>query len=351
MSRQTQSPKIPISYPSAFYDFLQREGLPVDEIFQEAGIDIEWFDDPNQKISFAQYIAISKKGIEVSQNHALGLAFGSYLSLQSHNNLGFAIQSSRNFSDAARLVCQYSCLRFPVIHISYTEEKGSLALVIEDRLNDPELHLYNVEAVVAGLYRGATHLQMMDYMYENGENPGELALNTSIDKIEFEYPKPAHVQGYYDIFSEKRVAFNMGVTRILYNKEILEKPFSFGNQISFKLAEAQCQAELLAVSDTESITTKTQHIMLSDVGQFPNLSEVANQLNMSSRALSRRLKEDGTSFQTIVDDVRKQLSIKYLKTTDLTISEIAYRLNYEQPTNFTRAFKKWTNKSPKDFRS
>jgi len=350
MNNPAPTSGISISYPAAFYEFLKELGLAVDNLYKEVQIDTDWFNEPDRKISVQQYVALSKKGLALSQFPDLGLRFGTSLSLQSHNYLGFALQSSRNGEEAIRLASQYIGIRFPSINLIFKEEDEFAVLLLEDKLCEPDLHSYNLEVFVATIYKGTLSLQLMDRVEKKDTLLEESTLKTAIIEIQFEFPEPNYVQAYYDSFPGIKLTFNQNTTQVILNKKTLKRPYSFGNPISLKLAEDQCHAELTALSSNESITAKIHRILFSDVSRFPTLDAIAKHLHMSPRALSRRLKDEDTTYQAILDNVRKQLSIKYLETTDLDIAEIAYRLNFEHPTNFTRAFKKWTNKSPSDYR-
>ncbi|HMY82724.1 MAG TPA: helix-turn-helix transcriptional regulator, partial [Agitococcus sp.] len=64
-----------------------------------------------------------------------------------------------------------------------------------------------------------------------------------------------------------------------------------------------------------------------------------------------RLQQAGLGFQQLLDEARKRDAIKLLQNTSLTIEQIALRLGYTDPANFTRAFKKWTGDTPSKYRS
>ena len=66
------------------------------------------------------------------------------------------------------------------------------------------------------------------------------------------------------------------------------------------------------------------------------LEQVAERLFMSSRTLKRRLQQTGLGFQQLLDEARKRDAIKLLQNTSLTIEQIALRLGYTDPANFTR---------------
>ena len=342
---------VPISYAATFYDFLNNKGLPVDAIYAHVGIDPQSFSDPTSKITVEQYIALSKQGLIASTNPGLGLVFGSQLSLTSHNYLGFALQSCRNSREAIRLSCQYMATRFPSLKIELIDAADNAVLVIEDWLDEPALHTYNLEVVMAAIYHGTKSLMLMDRMQRLNEPAQESDFPNNILEIQFEYAQPDHVELYGEVFPNQKLIFNQGKCRILFDKKALDKPFSFSNPGSLKLAESLCMQELKALAANETLSGKIYNIHLKQAVGFLNVDEMAQKLNVSSRVLSRELQQEGTSYQKILDNVKKQLAVHYLQTSQLNVSEVAYALGFEQPTNFTRAFKKWTGKSPSDYRS
>ena len=80
-------------------------------------------------------------------------------------------------------------------------------------------------------------------------------------------------------------------------------------------------------------------------------SQVARRLGMSSRTLSRKLGEEGTSFAEILDQLRAALAKHYLDDEALSVSEIAWLLGYREVSSLTHAFKRWTGRTPRQFRS
>ncbi len=77
---------------------------------------------------------------------------------------------------------------------------------------------------------------------------------------------------------------------------------------------------------------------------------VASELNLSVRNLQRRLKEAGTSYQSLLDDSREELSMKLLKNIDVPLYEISFLVGFTEPSAFYKAFRRWTGKRPGDYR-
>ncbi|MBV8063768.1 MAG: helix-turn-helix transcriptional regulator [Nevskia sp.] len=79
---------------------------------------------------------------------------------------------------------------------------------------------------------------------------------------------------------------------------------------------------------------------------YPDLGSVAARLLISSRTLKRRLQQCGTSFQELRDEARHRDALRLLENPDLEIRQIAAALGYRDPPSFSRAFRRWTGRTP-----
>lgn len=78
---------------------------------------------------------------------------------------------------------------------------------------------------------------------------------------------------------------------------------------------------------------------------------MAARLKMSERSLQRRLADEGVTFDALLDEVRRVLSLRYLADPSIAIAEVAYLLGYSEPSPFYRAFRRWTGTSPSEMRT
>ena len=83
---------------------------------------------------------------------------------------------------------------------------------------------------------------------------------------------------------------------------------------------------------------------------LPDKTLIASQLGMSERTLQRRLKEEGTSFQALLDRTRHYLARELLRNTRVPLTDVALQLGFSEPSTFFRAFKKWEGMTPGQFR-
>ena len=81
------------------------------------------------------------------------------------------------------------------------------------------------------------------------------------------------------------------------------------------------------------------------------MTNIASELAISSRTLQRRLHQEGTTFQEVLDELREELARHYLSATEYSSAEISFLLGYEEPNSFFRAFRTWTGETPEIVRA
>ncbi len=102
---------------------------------------------------------------------------------------------------------------------------------------------------------------------------------------------------------------------------------------------------------TRSITHRIREILGDDFRrEMPSFEELTGLLNMSARTLRRRLEKEGTSYQRIKDNARRDVAISLLSRQGKTVSEVAEQVGFSDPSAFHRSFKKWTGLSPGSYR-
>jgi AraC-like DNA-binding protein len=102
---------------------------------------------------------------------------------------------------------------------------------------------------------------------------------------------------------------------------------------------------------TRSITHRIRAILGHDFREeMPSFEELTGLLNMSARTLRRRLEKEGTSYQRLKDNARRDAAITMLSREGLTVSEVSEQVGFSDPSAFHRSFKKWTGQSPGSYR-
>ena len=172
-----------------------------------------------------------------------------------------------------------------------------------------------------------------------------------IKMAEFSFPRPDHAEEYRLFFYGPH-KFDQAHTRLSFDKSFMDLPIIRSREDLPELMKEAPYVFLVKPNNTASINAQIRRILESNLDpEMPDFESVAFQLNTSTQTLRRRLKDEDTSFQAIKDQVRRDLAIYYLSDNKLSINEIALKVGFTEPSTFHRAFKKWTDVTPGDYRS
>lgn len=142
------------------------------------------------------------------------------------------------------------------------------------------------------------------------------------------------------------------VNKVKFSAVDAQKPFLTANHAMWAILEPAFDKRMEDLTQDASFRDRVRACLLEMLasGEYA-MSSVASKLAISSRTLQRRLSEEGTTFQKILDELREELARHYLSTTDYTSAEISFLLGYEEPNSFFRAFRAWTGQTPEIVRA
>ncbi|MEP6390608.1 MAG: helix-turn-helix domain-containing protein [Halioglobus sp.] len=146
-----------------------------------------------------------------------------------------------------------------------------------------------------------------------------------------------------------KVSFNSESSEFVLPAAFDDTPLPKANPVMHKSYVAIVEKLSQLLSDNISVSERVTR-WLWTASPPPGRREVAKLLNMSERNLSRQLAQEQTTFAQLLADVQVQRATAFLRNPALTIGEVGYRLGYSEPAAFTRAFSKWTGKSPSAWR-
>jgi len=173
----------------------------------------------------------------------------------------------------------------------------------------------------------------------------------TLKQVRVQHPKPAHVEEYRLMFPCP-CAFSCDNTTLIFEASQLSLPVvQQPNELAPYLKELPLQwFKKQSYFDTVSAQVIR---LLEDVAGIKEASveNIAAHLNMTSRTLRRKLSAEGSAFQKLKDNVRRDQAINLFEDASLTVAEIGRRLGFTEPATFTRAFKHWTGVSPSVYRN
>jgi AraC-like DNA-binding protein len=176
----------------------------------------------------------------------------------------------------------------------------------------------------------------------------------SFDSIWFEHAAPedpAMLENYTKIFGCK-VLFDQVASGLFAREEVFDLPIPQADEKLLRTLLDHATQILANIDLNQSITDQVKNLlrlMLKD--QFPSSTLIAEKLKMSSRTLQRKLNDEGTSYKDVLNDLRLELALHYLKNTGLSLEDIACKLGYAEARSFHRSFKQWTGRTAGSYRT
>lgn len=155
----------------------------------------------------------------------------------------------------------------------------------------------------------------------------------------------------YEAFLETRIRRDE-VNRVTFSVVDAQKPFLTANHAMWAILEPAFDKRMENLTQDASFRDRVRACLLEMLasGHY-SMTYVAAKLAISNRTLQRRLMEEGTTFQEVLDGLREELARHYLSVTDYTSAEISFLLGYEEPNSFFRAFRAWTGQTPEIVRA
>jgi len=147
------------------------------------------------------------------------------------------------------------------------------------------------------------------------------------------------------------VEFKAGANGLLISKDILELKVRSADPVLHAILETQAQQEVKTRAPSADFLGQVrEQIQEALSGGPPNVEQLAARMKMSARTLQRRLSEQGKTFERVVDETRRDAALLLMSDERKALAEISFQAGYSDVRAFTRAFKRWTGKSPGEFR-
>ncbi len=172
----------------------------------------------------------------------------------------------------------------------------------------------------------------------------------AIQHIEFNYSKPNHAQDYRAIYYGAPISFNGDGASMSLPRSLLQKPVRQDHASLETLLKDPFFELYLLEFNTDSWASKVANEINDKLEALPTLPQLANTMKVKPYTLQRRLNNEGTSYLTIKNHLKRDSAIELLINTELTIEEISVKLGFSETSPFTRTFKQWTGVPPSAYR-
>ncbi|WP_051741464.1 AraC family transcriptional regulator [Streptomyces xylophagus] len=171
----------------------------------------------------------------------------------------------------------------------------------------------------------------------------------TLTRVEFSHPAPPHALEY-DLLYGAPCTFRAPRTALVFDRSLLELPV-LQDESGLRAFLRRAPDDVLARLDYGSTAAAQVRRLLGQSlpDRMPDPQDIAARLAVSAQTLRRRLAAEGTSFQQIRDQLRRDVAIAALAAGTTSIEDISHQLGFSEPSAFHRAFKRWTGSAPRSY--
>jgi len=270
---------------------------------------------------------------ELTGEPGLGFHLGFRMPISAHGYVGFAAMIAANLRQAIELACQFAPTRSSALSLRLEQRGGDAAIVIDEAYPLGEARDVIIIAFLVGLWKLGNTI--------TGQQLPAV--------VEFEFAEPEYFNRFKALLPIQ-ARFSRPAHQLSFGAAFLDLPLVQADPAGLRLAQEQCERELTELRWRGGLHAQVEALVLLRAGGYRTLAEVARELHTSSRTLKRKLSAQGTSYSELLDRARRAEATRLLPS-ELSVEQIALRLGYSDAANFTRAFRRWTGKTPAAGRS
>jgi len=327
---------LPAVYGLFLVTLLLDHGHSEADILAGTGLTRTQLQEHTRRIRGEQYVVMLANGLRLS-GPTICYELGLRSQLTLHGFVGFGLASCGTLREAITLSQRYMQARVPLFTSHISQDGDQVVVDLSATVPMGPLYEYVFTSVLVEL------CSLFSRLIAGHREPSNWRT-----EIWVPFAEPS----YYAAWRERlpRFRFDQVGTQIRFPVASLDQTIATANPVSVQLAIDQCEQELVRLQQGSNLRSRVCRQLVCQDGHYPDLATVASQLCLSERTLKRHLQAEGLNFQALLDSVRESDSRRLLANRALSVEQVAQAVGYNEPANFTRAFRKWTGKSPRDYR-
>lgn len=308
-------------------------------LLQQAGIDPQLLAKPENRIPLDQQQLLWQLASERSKSAAFGLHFARCMQPTSFGVLGYMAMNCHTIDECFDAVVKYQFL---------AGQGGEFTL-------ERDLHQVSLCYTPVNPEHPATAQRVLAMLAAN-VSFGRWLVGEDFRVMRVQLVQQQPVSGTecaeYEEFFACPVEFDSANNRLVYDAAVMQLAVPNASEELLQLLQERANRLLEGMSQGSGIAARITSLLATQLtNTVPDRARIAAQIGMSERTLQRRLAEEGTSFQEILENTRHYLARELLRNTRLSLNEVAMRLGFAEPSAFFRAFKKWQGCTPGQYRA
>lgn len=332
MPARQRTPQVAARIGALIVQVAGARGVDVQRLMAEAGFQVSWLGDAEARMPLAVEERLWERAAELAGDPLFGLHAAAAIRPGAFDVLDYAVRTAADLRSAVQRLARYNRLVHDLATFALVPEGAAVRIVHRFEGNGERPCRQAAEFTLASLVVVASQI--------SGAPVKALA-------VEFAHPAAGDGEAFRALFGVLP-RFEAPVSCLTLAADVLDRPVPAADPALSRIVTAHAEQLLAAHAPLhESIAAQVRRQLAEGMANGPmTLQQVAHRLHLSERSLQRRLDGEGTRFAQLVDEVRRELALRYIADERLALGEVAYLLGFAEPSPFHRAFKRWTGTTP-----
>jgi len=313
------------------------QALNVDHICTEIGLEQSILAENSNHITGLKFQQLISALIAQSSDELFGLHTAKYVQPGSYSVLGYISMNCQNLGHAIAKINPFEKLvgDMGVTTLELQGEQVKMSWYCQ--FTEPKVKRHMVDNCLA------SWLTFARYLVDQNCNPIKVLLTRK-------QPELSQQNEYQKVFNCP-VYYGQDENAIIFDKALLALPLNKGDQQLLSTLESHAETLISKLGHELSFAEQLALIIEQSLksGAF-HQQDIAQQFDISTKTLQRRLTASGLNFQTILDDTRLELAKQHLTNNEVNLNEISVELGFKEPRSFYRWFNKLTQQTPGEYR-
>jgi len=325
--------------PAVLVRYIGNKGHDPTPLLQSIGIDQSTLADPETRLTAEQFDTLWTDAVKLANEPDLGFSYASELAgvLQGRSLISNMMLNSSTVGEALERLVRYHDIVSDAVRPNMEIDNGGVRIFWDyfgPTVNMPDQFGEALMALYTKILLRLTDSKLV------------------LLEVSFVSHAPENLDEYNKVFNAP-LRFDRPEHELLMDRECLAIPIFLSDANVLTTLEQLAKKRLEELFPEKTFSREVSKAIGKELmtGGEINLDVVASRLAMSPRSLQLKLKEEGITYQEILDDLRKKIALENLKEPNASISGLAFLLGYSDQSAFNHAFKRWTGKTPRQFRS
>lgn len=330
-------PSVAAGTARALFDFAVERGADAQALASCAALSRDDLHDPDLRVAYTKYVALMRGAKRLAGDPALALHFGEAFQMSDLSIVGFIGMASATVGEGIEQLGRFGQL---IIDVPVDDadgrrhrlsREGDKVWLLDTRARPNDFYELSESSFARMAAASQRQRSQLDY----------------IEAIHFTHRAPDY-RGAYERVFQLPIVFESGRNALLMKGDAwLDAPLA--RQPAYMLGVLSDHAERLLenLSRAKTLRARVETALLAGLHKGDHgIASVARKLGLSRQSLYLRLKEENVTFETVSSELRRNLAVEFLTDKQLSVTETAYLVGFSDPVGFSRAFKRWTGKSP-----